>query len=225
MGLVGLALVAGCNPVAGGRPAASSTAPTASSAASGAPGGPGSTTQPPAPSGATTAPVSTPPASSTSTTPTTAASPGATSTVAAPPVAWACTIAITYGQAEPTAGPTYRPVIFTNTAATACQLTGGAHAELVGPDGHTVVGRSAAIDGGTTVLAPGASVTSTMASTDTGKFDEERCAAEPVSGVRITPPADAAPTTLPSPVGPTACNGIIRGQLSFTPLPIASEGP
>ena len=121
-------------------------------------------------------------------------------------------------------GSQYAPVIFTNSGPTPCQLTGGAHAELVDADG-VVVGTSSAIDGGTTRLAPGESVTSTMRSTPTYAFDEDRCLPRPVSGLRVTPPADAAPTTLPSPVGATACTGTNRNPPTFTALPVAGEGP
>lgn len=221
-----MVLVSGCNPT-GTRPAASSTTAPQSTTASAAPSqGAGAATSasqsPPASTSAATPPSS---GAAMSSTPSSSFPPGATTTVALPSTARACTIAITYGSIDATAGSTYRPVIFTNTADTACPLTGGARAEFLGADRQSVIGVSTAIDGGTIRLAPGESVTTTMRSTATGKFDEQRCAAEPVSGLRITPPADAAPTTLPSPVGDTVCNGVIRGQLSFTPLPIASEGP
>ncbi|MHC1560601.1 DUF4232 domain-containing protein [Actinomycetospora sp. C-140] len=150
--------------------------------------------------------------------------PGSTTTVALPPTSRTCTIAITLGPGEGAMGSQYQPVIFTNSASTPCQLTGGAHAELVDADG-AVVGTSSPIDGGTTRLAPREAVTSTMRSTPTYAFDEDRCSPRPVAGLRVTPPADAASTMLPSPVGATACTGINRNTPTFTALPVAGEGP
>ncbi|WP_433783336.1 DUF4232 domain-containing protein [Actinomycetospora sp. CA-101289] len=206
-------LLAGCNPV-GARPTTSTGAlPTSSTS-----------TAPAAGAGSTTSPTTTSVGATPSTVPHTTTVPATTTTSALPPTARACKIGVAFGAIDATAGSTYRPVTFTNTATVACQLTGGARAELVRGDG-SVVGGSTAIEGGTTRLAPGESVATTMRSTATYAFDEDRCTPEPVSGVRITPPADAAPTTLPSPVGDTACNGVIHGQLTFSPLPVAGEGP
>lgn len=207
-------LAAGCNPVAG----KSNAAPTTTSVASTTSSAPATTATPT--SSTPAAPTSGTAGGAASTT--TAPAKNATTTVA-DSQGWACTIGITrVGSGDAVMQGTVDVVTFTNTGKAACRLAGQASAQFVDAAGQTV-GAPAALGGGTTLLDPGQSVTARLKTTITGVFDEDRCAALPVTGVRFIPPAYAAPTDLPSSEKTACSNG---GQMAWLDtLPVQSEGP
>lgn len=208
-------LAAACNPVAG-KPSTSPTTTSASSTSSSV----SATSAAPPSSTPATAPASVSAGGTASTT--TAPAKNATTTVA-DTQGWACTIGITrVGSGDAVMQGTVDIVTFTNTGNTACRLAGGANAQFVDAAGRGV-GAPAALGGGTNLLEPGQAVTARLKTTITGVFDEDRCAAVPITGVRFIPPAYAAPTELPSSEKTACSNG---GQMAWLDsLPSQSEGP
>lgn len=208
-------LLVGCQPVGASKPVASSTTakPAGSSTASAA--APSVGAKP------TTTPTGTPTPGATSTTTT----PSTSTTVVAAGPGRACRIGVTTGPGEAGAGSRYTPIIFTNLAATPCQLTGDARLEYVAADGKMRIGNGFTIEGGNGTLEPGATITTTMRVTDTSNYEESRCKPQPATGLRVWPPADADPTVLPSPNSTACADG---GPLDASPLPnpgLKSEGP
>ena len=210
--LTGL-LLTGCQPVGATKPAATATATTTTAVPS--------TTAASATSTPTTAPAAT-----STTTPAAAASVTATvpstTTTTGPVPARLCTIGVTTGPKEAGSGSVFTPIIFTNLGKAPCRLTGRAKLEYVAADGENAIGSGYVIAGGTGILDLGASITTTMRTGTTGAYDPGFCRPQPVSGLRVWPPADADPTVIPSPTATACANG---GPLDAQALPNPGAGP
>lgn len=137
-------------------------------------------------------------------------------------VAGACQIAIAKGPGDGTSGSSYFPINFTNTGANPCQLTGGASAQYLAVDRQTGIGPVQTLIGGTTLLQPGQSVSATLRLIQDGVIDDNACDPIPAVGIRIVPPAAAAPSI----VSGNAHGCGKGGDLSwYNSLPTPDGGP
>jgi hypothetical protein len=126
--------------------------------------------------------------------------PRPASSAAAPTAAGTarCTTAglsATLGQGDGAAGSVTRPLVFTNTGSSPCELRGFPGVSYVaGDDGHQV-GPAAQETGeraGEVVLRPGGRAVALVQFVQVANFDAAVCQPTPVRGLRVYPPGDTA---------------------------------
>ena len=115
--------------------------------------------------------------------------------VASDTAASRCTVShlsLKLGQPGHAAGSTYQPIVFTNTGAASCTLSGYPGVSYVAPSSGAQVGAAATRDQGvaphTVTLAPGGHAASLLQLADYINYPASSCAAKPVSGLRVYPP-------------------------------------
>ncbi|GAA2880482.1 DUF4232 domain-containing protein [Pseudonocardia halophobica] len=165
----------------------------------------------PAGSGAPTTAPATPPASTTAAAPTSGGDP------LSPPNCPTASLRITLGDGDAGAGSSYRPLIFTNTGGSTCQLRGFPGVSYVsGDDGHQV-GPAAAMSGergGEVRLAPGGSAAAQLQLVDVQNFDAATCRPTPVRGLRVYPPGNTQSAFVPFETTGCAAEQLPGNQLS-----------
>jgi hypothetical protein len=143
--------------------------------------------------GASARPATTVPASTTSAA---ATSPSG----GTPPNCPTASLRVTLGEGDAGAGSTYRPLVFTNTGGTTCQLRGFPGVSYVaGDDGHQI-GPAASMSGergGEVRLGPGGSAAAQLQLVNVQNFDAATCRPTPVRGLRVYPPGDTQSAFVP----------------------------
>src|SRR4051794_39345245 len=104
-------------------------------------------------------------------------------------------LSVRLGRASGAAGSTYRPIVFTNTSATACTLRGYPGVAYVAPTRGRQVGAAASRDSGvrirTVTLAPGGHAAALLRLVNYLNSPAGACVAKPVSGLRVYPPGSS----------------------------------
>ncbi|MCE0762250.1 DUF4232 domain-containing protein [Pseudonocardia kujensis] len=125
-----------------------------------------------------------------------------------PPNCATAALRITLGAGDAGAGSVYRPLVFTNTGGTTCQLRGFPGVSYVaGDDGHQV-GPAAAMSGergGEVRLGPGGSAAAPLQLANVQNFDPATCRPTPVRGLRVYPPGETQSAFVP--LETTGCTG------------------
>ncbi|MCE3551984.1 DUF4232 domain-containing protein [Pseudonocardia sp. RS11V-5] len=189
-------LLAGCSggtdEVNGGTPAASGTAAPPATPPSEAVAAPASTT-----AAAVTSPAGGDPLS--------------------PPNCATAALRITLGGGDPGAGSVYRPLVFTNTGGTTCQLRGFPGVSYVtGDDGHQV-GPAATMSGergGEVRLGPEGSAAAQLQLVNVQNFDPAACMPTAVRGLRVYPPGETQSAFIPLETTGCAAGQLPGNQLS-----------
>ncbi|MEU7819020.1 DUF4232 domain-containing protein [Pseudonocardia sp. NPDC049154] len=167
----------------------------------------------PAASGAPTSAPATPPASTTDA----AATSPAGGEPLAPPNCPTASLRITLGAGDAGAGSSYRPLVFTNTGGTTCQLRGFPGVSYVtGDDGHQV-GPAAAMSGergGEVRLGPDGSAAAQLQLVNVQNFDAATCRPTPVRGLRVYPPGNTQSAFVPFETTGCAAEQLPGNQLS-----------
>lgn len=113
---------------------------------------------------------------------------------------------ITLGDGDAGAGSSYRPLLFTNTGGSTCQLRGFPGVSYVTGDDGQQVGPAAAMSGergGEVRLVPGGSAAARLQLVDVQNFDAATCRPTPVRGLRVYPPGNTQSAFVP--FGTTGC--------------------
>ncbi|WP_433508235.1 DUF4232 domain-containing protein [Pseudonocardia halophobica] len=165
----------------------------------------------PAGSGTPTTAPATPPASTTAAAATSGGDP------LSPPNCPTASLRITLGDGDAGAGSSYRPLIFTNTGGSTCQLRGFPGVSYVtGDDGHQV-GPAAAMSGergGEVRLASGGSAAAQLQLVNVQNFDAAACRPTPVRGLRVYPPGNTRSAFVPFETTGCAAEQLPGNQLS-----------
>ncbi len=133
-------------------------------------------------------------------------------TTAAPSGPSACTttnLTVSLGTPEGTAGSAIYPLHLTNKGTAACTVTGYPGVSFVAPGSGAQVGKPASRSPGsapTVTLSPGAEATAELQVTDYLNYPPSSCAATPVAGLRVYPPANTASAFVAFTTSTRACS-------------------
>lgn len=131
---------------------------------------------------------------------------------------------VSLGQGEGAAGHYYVPIRFTNTG-TPCSIAGYPGVSyFAGADQHQV-GDAAVRDPGPAprlVLQRGQSASAWVDQVNVDNYDPAQCAPEPVTGLRVYPPANTVPVLLAQP-GARACTRHMDGQRPLAVQPVQGD--
>lgn len=155
------------------------------------------------------------------------ASPGTAAPAPGPATCRTDGLDVTRGRTGGAAGSVILTLVFTNTSAAPCTLTGHPGVSYVGEDGATQVGAAAVGTGqqsGPVVLAPGAAASAQVRAAQVGNYPEQECRPTPVAGLRVYPPDNTASVVLP--YSGTGCAAESPGitQLDVHPVVPGTDG-
>lgn len=198
-GSTSLPSIAGVSPT----PAATSGAPTTPTAE---------------PSTAASSPASASPSATTTASATVSASASSSSSAAAGGGCLSSQLSLSLGQSQGAAGSQISPLIFTNTGATSCTLSGYPGVSFVTGDTGTQVGAAAVRNGATgsgANLVPKQTAQALVKVANAEDYPTATCKPVTVRGLRVYPPGQQAALFVALPDGTTACSGSsVSSQLS-----------
>jgi hypothetical protein len=125
---------------------------------------------------------------------------------------------VSLGPANGTAGTTFYPLQFVNTAKTSCVLRGYPGVSAVTSGGQQIGSPASHVNAkfGTVTLAPGKQASAPIGIVDTGNFSPAKCAPVTAAGLKIFPPNQSKPVTLAKKF--STCSSTTTNSLTVAPV-------
>lgn len=146
---------------------------------------------------------------------------------AAPSMCTTSDLSVKLGAKGGAAGSVYAPVVFTNTSASACTLSGYPGVSYVDSENGKQVGaaatRNAMHAASAVTLDAGASAAALLQMADHANYPAATCNAAPVAGLRIYPPGSKTAAYVAFSSAQTACSSDVN-QLSVAAVVAGTSG-